>query len=360
MKDRRLAPAAPPDPYAGRVRVHVTPCYDFLVSLRALFNPRTYEATRAWAAATKAGLSPALRERGRFFFQGHDTSFGYGVMRMVAGLPAGAEPAALIAAVRAADPHALALYMLDTGETGEDVLATFRRFMDGVATAAALDGALKGTGADWSKRSRRVLADPAWAQAELALLLEEYLAEVFEAEVPQLSPALAGGSTRAEELLAVLPTAAAMEQLAGGYTLSTGLSLDRITLAPSVFIYPFMASRVDERAGEALIVFGVKSDAFLKFDPVPIDPDLVRAVRALADPGRLKVLRVLSRRPTAGTELVTILGLSPPTVHHHLHQLRAAGLVRQERTKGGMQYAVRRDSANALLAALARLISSPD
>jgi len=360
LRERRVSPAVTTDPYAGRVRIHASPCYDFLVSLRALFNPRTYEATRAWAAATKPKLSSTLAERGRFFFQGHDTSLGYGVTRLVAALKDAAEPQLLIRAVREADPRVLALYMLDTGETSEDALATFDRALHGSVSRAALDRAFKGEAADWSRRARRVLADPDWAGAELASLLEEYLTTVFEAEVPHVARAASDGAARAEELFAVLPSAVAIEQLTGGYTLSPGLALKRITLAPSAFIYPFMASRVDERAGEALIVFGVRSDAFVKFDTVPLDPDLVRAVKALADPGRLKVLRLLSRRPMAGPELVAILGLSPPTVHHHLHQLRAAGLVRQERMKGGMQYAIRRDSAQTLLAALTRLILSPD
>ncbi len=353
-------PQADADPYAGRVRVHASPCYDLLVSLRALFNPRTYEATRAWAAATRVQLSPALRERGRFFFQGHDTSLGYGVTRLAAALPELAEPATLVHAVREADPRALALFMLDTGETASEALATFERAMAAGVSPSVLERAFKGESADWSRRCRRVIADPAWAQTELALLLDEYLATVFASEVEHVVSALTTGAARAIELLSVLPSGAAIEQLTGGYTLGGGLELRRITLAPSAFIYPFMAARVDERGGEALIVFGVKSDAFLRFDSVPLDPDLVRAVKALADPGRLKVLRLLGRGPMAGPELVAILGLSTPTVHHHLHQLRAAGLVRQERAKGGMQYTIRRDSAKSLLAALTRLIVTPE
>src|SRR5688572_573893 len=131
LRERRLDPTAAADPHAGSVRVHAGPCYDFLVSLRALFNPRTYEATRAWAAATKPKLSSALVERGRFFFQGHDTSLGYGVIRLVAGLPVAADPQLLIREVRKATPSALALYMLDTGETSEEALTTFERALQG-------------------------------------------------------------------------------------------------------------------------------------------------------------------------------------------------------------------------------------
>jgi len=342
--------------YVGRIRVHRTSCYDFLVSLRALFNPRTYDGTRAWASAVRPTLSPALRERGALFFQGHDTSLGAGVIRLVAGLREGAEPGALIRKVRASDPRTLALVMLDTGELSAEALMTFERAISAGVSAAELGQAFGGATADWSRRCRKVLADPVWAQAELVALLEEYLATVFTTEIAHVKVATDAGAARAAELLKVLPTIVAIEQLTGGYTLSAELHLQRITLAPSAFIYPFMASRVDERTSDALIVFGVRSDTLLKFDRIPIDPDLVRAVKAIGDPARLKVLRVLGQGPTSGADLVALLGLSAPTVHHHLHQLRAVGLVRQERTKGGMTYTIRPDSASALLDALARSI----
>lgn len=356
LKSVERSPAARDDAFVGRVRVHTTACYDFLVSLRALFNPRSYDGTRAWASAARASLSPATLERGAFFFQHHDTSLGSGVIRLVAGLREGADTGALIRKVRATDARTLALLMLDTGETPAEALATFERAMVGSVPAAALNRAFGGATADWSRRCRRVLSDPARAKADFVLLLEEYLAAVFAAEVAHVSAATATGAARAAELLKVLPTVSAIEQLTGGYTLSAELRLRQITLAPSAFIYPFMASRVDEQRSEALIVFGVKSDTLLKFDKIPIDPDLVRAVRALGDTGRLKVLRLLGQGPTNGADLVALLGLSAPTVHHHLHQLRAAGLVRQERTKGGMRYTIRPDSAKALLESLGRTI----
>ncbi len=359
LKNRRLAALPAVDPFAGAVRVHPSPCYDLLVSLRALFNPRTYEGTRAWANATRAKASRELLERGQFFFQGHDTSLGSGVMRLVAELPDGAGPDDLVRRVRAADPRGLVLLMLDTDETSEEALATFDRSIRTGATAG-LARALRGTSAEWSKRGRRIITDPQWARAEFLALLREYSRTVFAEQVPHVARALKAGAERASELLGVLPTATAIEQLTGGYTLSAGLQLRRITLAPSAFIYPFMASRVDERSGQALVVFGVKSDALVQFDKARVDPDLVRAVKAVGDPARLKVLRLLQRGPLGGPELVSSLGLSAPTVHHHVHLLRAAGLVRQERTRDGMRYTIRRDSAHALLDALSSSILGGD
>lgn len=347
------------DPYAGFVRVHATACYDLLVSLRALFNPRTYEATRAWAVGARRRLSKEADARGVFFFRGHDTSLGYGVTRLVATLPEGAEPRALIAAVQAADPVELALWMLDTGETSDSALATFREALHGRASDRALSRALHGSSASWSRICKRVIQDPAWAQRELVLLLEEY-ETVFQEEVAHVDDAIRQATQRANDLLGVLPTGVAIEQLTGGYTIGTNLNLTRITLAPSAFIHPFVAARLDESAGEALIVFGVRSASLERYDPAPIDPELLKALRSLGDPGRLRLIRILAREALTTPELQARIGLSPATVHHHLHQLRAAGLVRQERVKGGMRYSIRRDSAVDLLAQLRRLILGVD
>ncbi len=344
------------DPYAGLVRLHATPCYDLLVSLRALFNPRTYELTRAWAVEARQRLSSDAQSRGVFFFRGRDTSLGYGLTRLVATLPDGAGPQALIDAVARAEAADLALLMLDTGETSASALATFRDALRGDASERALGRALQGSSASWGRNCRRVLAEPEWAKEEFVLLLREYEELVFRQEVDHVTEAIAEAGRRADELLALLPTGVAIEQLTGGYTLDTGLALARITLAPSAFIHPYVATRLDEAAGEALIVFGVRSQSLERYDKTPLDPELLKALRSLGDPGRLRLIGLLSREPLTTTQLQTRIGLSPATVHHHLHQLRAAGLVRQERTKGGMRYSIRRDSAVDLLAQLRRLI----
>ncbi|MGH8905979.1 MAG: hypothetical protein ACRD0K_05600 [Egibacteraceae bacterium] len=105
------------DLYAGKARAHASVCYDFLVSLRALFNPRTFTRTRRWAAAVKDALGDELRPAGQFFFHGFDTALGYGAARLIDQLPPDGDPADLIEAVGAANPRRLALLMLDTGET---------------------------------------------------------------------------------------------------------------------------------------------------------------------------------------------------------------------------------------------------
>lgn len=346
-----------PDPYRGLAFVQPSAAYDLIVSLRALYNPRTYTRTKAWAAATAALLPASANERGRFFFQGFDTALGYGAAQLIPDLGSAPTPEALIRAVRRADPRTIGLRMLDTGETSATSLAVLGRTLEGRAKPREITSALAGSPPEWARRCRRVLADPARARDELAALLETYHAKVFAEHIPAIQTALTASARAASRLLEMLPTADAIEQLAGGYTLADDLRLERITLAPSVFIYPFMATRVDEARRAALVVYGIPSALFADAEPDPADSALLASLRALAHPARLRIVRLLAARPMYGRELVTAVGLKQPTVHHHLAQLRTARLVRQERSKGGMRYSIRDDSARAHIATLDELIS---
>jgi|SRR5579864_1615717 len=54
--------------------------------------------------------------------------------------------------------------------------------------------------------------------------------------------------------------------------------------------------------------------------------------RAVADPARVKIVNLLARsdRPVCACEFEPALGLSQPTVSHHLKKLTGAGLLERE------------------------------
>ena len=68
--------------------------------------------------------------------------------------------------------------------------------------------------------------------------------------------------------------------------------------------------------------------------------DLARALKALADPARLRLLSLIQAQPgheACVCHLTTPLGLSQPTVSHHLKVLLLAGLVEREQ-RGSWAY----------------------
>lgn len=53
----------------------------------------------------------------------------------------------------------------------------------------------------------------------------------------------------------------------------------------------------------------------------------VRLLKAIADATRLRILGLLADRPHTGRELADALGLTAPTVSHHMHRLLEVGVV---------------------------------
>ncbi len=83
--------------------------------------------------------------------------------------------------------------------------------------------------------------------------------------------------------------------------------------------------------------------------------ELAARMKALADPARLRLLSILlaSEDQQACTcDLTDPLGLSQPTVTHHLRKLLEAGLVTSERRGVWTHYRVVPDALGALAAVL--------
>jgi ArsR family transcriptional regulator len=77
-------------------------------------------------------------------------------------------------------------------------------------------------------------------------------------------------------------------------------------------------------------------------DPAAAD-DMASTFAALGDPVRLRIVSMLAAAPegtACGCDLESPLGLSQPTVSHHLRILREAGLVEGERQGRWVHYRV--------------------
>jgi ArsR family transcriptional regulator len=67
---------------------------------------------------------------------------------------------------------------------------------------------------------------------------------------------------------------------------------------------------------------------------------LSHAFRALGDPTRLRLVRLLATAPLNVSELVSVVGIAQPSVSHHLGKLKALELVREERQAGFTYYSL--------------------
>ncbi len=78
--------------------------------------------------------------------------------------------------------------------------------------------------------------------------------------------------------------------------------------------------------------------------------------KALADANRIKIIALLARQPHSVEELAAILGVTSPTVSHHLKKLQQADLVEARVQQYYNVYALRAD----VLRAMAEQLTSAD
>jgi ArsR family transcriptional regulator, arsenate/arsenite/antimonite-responsive transcriptional repressor len=70
---------------------------------------------------------------------------------------------------------------------------------------------------------------------------------------------------------------------------------------------------------------------------------LAALFRVLGEPSRLQLLSLIAAQPSGevcGCELVEVLGLSQPTVSHHLKVMYAAGILTKERRGNWIYYRI--------------------
>lgn len=108
---------------------------------------------------------------------------------------------------------------------------------------------------------------------------------------------------------------------------------------------------------EALPLLGACCEPLLK-SPLAVEDaaTLAKAFKALADPARLRLLSLVAARPggeACNCELIEPLGLSQPTVSHHLKVLHDAGLLAREKRGQWVFYRVVTEQLAALRDALA-------
>jgi DNA-binding transcriptional ArsR family regulator len=170
-----------------------------------------------------------------------------------------------------------------------------------------------------------------WSQA--AELDERYLEALrayhevfFTEEEKRIRPALQQALSEAQERAERQPLLKLLEELSQGLRFDERPAAPELVLAPSYWSTPLMYfGKVS--AEREILLFGARPpDASLV--PGEVVPDaLLRTLKALSDPTRLRILYYLASQPLTPTQLARRLRLRSPTVIHHLKTLRLAGLV---------------------------------
>jgi len=156
--------------------------------------------------------------------------------------------------------------------------------------------------------------------------LQSYVTVFFAEEEQHILPYLQQALSRAQELAEKLNFSDLFIELSQGVLIKYIEEADEVMFVPSYWSTPYvMYDSVVEK--HWVVLFGARP-ADVPLVPGEIVPDaMLRALKALSDPTRLKIMRYLSASPQTPSQLAKRLRLRPPTVIHHLNALRLAGLV---------------------------------
>jgi ArsR family transcriptional regulator len=84
--------------------------------------------------------------------------------------------------------------------------------------------------------------------------------------------------------------------------------------------------------------------------------DKVIIFKALSDPNRIRILKMLQMRDLCVCEITDVLGLAPSTVSKHLSVLRDAGLIHEEKDGKWVNYILNTKPKDPTLASVVSMM----
>jgi DNA-binding transcriptional ArsR family regulator len=303
--------------------------YDLFVSLDVLHNPDNYGLRASWAAGVRSRLSPTERK----FLEEAQTIL-WVPLTWIHTLPEPKDAASVLWGLRQIPPEQRLGVLMEGHKMDLDI----REIYDRVSGRCAWDekdlGDLRSAYSehDHPPKTKTLTAQLEWwtRPAEFGNLLlsalQSYVGAFFAEEEKRIAPMLRKGLEQAQELAEKLPVPDLLAELSQGVHFEESLEATELVLAPSYWSTPLIIfARVSDL--RMLLLFGARP-AEASLVPGEQVPDaLLRALKAMADPTRLKILHYLSIEPLTPAELSRMLRLRAPTVTHHLRALRLAGLV---------------------------------
>ncbi|MBI5964323.1 MAG: winged helix-turn-helix transcriptional regulator [Chloroflexi bacterium] len=187
--------------------------------------------------------------------------------------------------------------------------------------------------------------------------LQSYYQAFFEEEERRITPVLKAGLERAKTLSNTMSVEELFVELSQGVQLGEEFRAPKFIFAPAFWTTPLILfEKLDDDT--QLIIFGARP-ANMSVIPGESLPDgLVRSLKALADPTRLKILFYLSRESLTPSELARRLHLRAPTVTHHLSELRLASLVELSINHDEKRYTIRKQGLDSTFGNLASFLQS--
>ena len=189
--------------------------------------------------------------------------------------------------------------------------------------------------------SRLAHLDPEETRRRIAHALEVGTREL------NLVPVDAAGG-EASAALEAAPLQEAIDRLTSGYRYAPEIEAQAVLLIPHVQARPWLV--LAQHREQRLIVYRART--------ADVEERTAALGRALADPKRIEILRLLGRGVDRASELVVETGLTRSTVHHHLSLLREARLVDLEGNARAYRYRLHTEALPETVSLLSELLET--
>ena len=308
--------------------------YDFFASLRVLHQPAKFGLRGAWAAGVRSRLSQEDRE----FLENADDVFSMPyiwvislpapkdvdtVLYTIKQIPAAERLSTLMLSSTSDSPHVIRLKeVMALGSWDEE---------DRDFVISQLREKHKDKKYFYSpKRVERLLdyfANSEDFGRKYLTALQSYNEVFFAEEENRIAPKIEEALSNAQKSANELPLLKLLEELTRGLQYEQAPEVDELILVPSYWLSPLFTTYEVDKSRQLILFAGrPPGESLVPGEIVP--EDLLQMLKALADPTRLRILRYLMQEHLTPAELSRRLRLRAPTVTHHLHALRLAGLVR--------------------------------
>jgi DNA-binding transcriptional ArsR family regulator len=336
--------------------------YDFFVSLAVLHEPAIFGLRPSWAAGVRQRVPAAKRE-----FLEKVLSFSSVPLKWLSELPEPGDARTALKAIESLSSierlEVLTLAADTTVEVKECLQNIARRGSWTEAEIQVLREQYRRRDSSLSPENLNLLVST-WSEPQRSATLfleaiQDYYQVFFAEEEPRIRPALQSGLEHAQELSTRMNLESLIEELSHGIRFTPLDSTVEFILVPSYWCSPLIFyTRLPE--GKILLLFGARPEFETIVPGAGPSPQLVNTLKALADPTRLRILKILADQPLSSTELARLLRLRLPTVTHHLRSLRLSGLVQITVGETEKRYATRLEILDGLHQTLGNFIRTKE
>lgn len=334
--------------------------YDFFASLEVLHYPKKFGLRGAWAAGVRSRVSQEDRNVLEKISNIINIPF-----RWIHSLPEPRDIATVLYTLKTLPEEDRIVDILFSPEQGEFKKVYLKVARAGYWEEEDLDQLTElyhtlGHNVPRKKVEKQI---DMWSKAgplckEILPSLQNYYDAFFVEEEKRILPKLEQAVETCRQRAGEIDFPQLLDELTRGLNLTEVLQRKNILLVPSFWVYPLVNYHFLSE-DSVLLIYGARSPEE-SLDPGEVVPDeLLLALKALADPTRLRILRYLGDESLTSAELARRLRLRAPTLTHHLHSLRLAGLVRIS-SKGKLErkYSVRTEAVNTAFASLKSFLAA--